>query len=207
MEHGGQLGSESNAHRLDNVFFDAATGTLTTVIIGAPSNANNVSLLGGNWDFTGIGGSVLDTEGVVLIDDATALNLTSGANLSLTSGVAWDSVGSMTVGNQGRGTLSLTGGSTFRGLNVVIGEAVGSEGVIDVDGVGSLLFADGSSNGEGIFIGREGTGTLNVTNGGFAQVNPTINNAIGVPDIELGVNAGRSFGHAQRRRRRLDCPG
>ena len=174
----------------DNVFFDAASGVFTTVVIGAPSDANNVNLLGGDWDFTSVGGSTLDTEGVVFVDDATAIDLVSGANLSLTAGVAWDSAGSLTVGNQGRGTLSLTGGSTFRGLNVVIGQAVGSEGVVDVDGVGSVLFADGQSNGEGIFVGRDGTGTLNVTGGGFAQVNPTINNSIGVPDIKLGVNAG-----------------
>jgi T5SS/PEP-CTERM-associated repeat protein len=174
----------------DNVFFDAATGLPTTILIGASSDASNVNILGGDWDFTSAGGSNLITNGVALVDDATATDLISGANLSVTNGVAWDSAGSLTVGGQGRGSMSLESGSTFRGLNVVLGEAVGSEGVIDVDGAGSLLFADGQSNNQGIFVGRDGTGTLNVTGGGFAQVNPAINNSIGIPDIELGLNAG-----------------
>ena len=72
------------------------------------------------------------------------------------------------VGDSGQGTLNITNGgavSASRGAYSCIGHYSGSTGVVTVDGIGSTwtIGCDG-----GLYVGGEGQGMLNITNGGTA---------------------------------------
>jgi T5SS/PEP-CTERM-associated repeat protein/autotransporter-associated beta strand protein len=72
---------------------------------------------------------------------------------------------SIFVGNDGTGTLNITGGGTVTSASggfVEIGRGSGAVGVVNVDGKGSTL----SSSEATIFVGASGSGTLNITRGG-----------------------------------------
>jgi T5SS/PEP-CTERM-associated repeat protein len=69
--------------------------------------------------------------------------------------------GAMYIGEQGTGTLSITASTTVSSSLFVLGQNPGSNGTATVSGSGStwtnLVFC---------FVGSDGTGTLNITNGG-----------------------------------------
>lgn len=60
------------------------------------------------------------------------------------------------------GTLSITGGGTFRGANLIMGRYNTSEGTVTVSGAGSTL----NNITTTILVGYTGKGTFNITNGG-----------------------------------------
>ena len=169
----------------DNLTLSIVIAPTPQIIIGALSNGNNLNVLDNDWIFTGAPGANLDTEGTVAIDDGLATALPNGSNLTVNAGVNWDTVLDLVVGDIGYGTFTLEADADFRGQDVFIGNTVGSVGVVNVDDTGSMLTADGVGTGQGFFIGNAGTGTLNVTNGGFVRTTDTT----GAVDFELGVTA------------------
>ena len=88
----------------------------------------------------------------------------SGSAGSMTvdgSGSQWSGE-RLIVGFSGAGTLNVTNGGTVSGFELGdIGEIAGSIGTATVDGPGSTWFTQGA-----VSVGPNGTGTLNITNGG-----------------------------------------
>jgi T5SS/PEP-CTERM-associated repeat protein len=77
------------------------------------------------------------------------------------AGSTWTSNGILIVGNQGAGTLKVTGGGRVSNTNAIIGFDVSSNGTVSVDGPQSTW----TNSGE-LTVGDKRTGTLRVTDGG-----------------------------------------
>jgi fibronectin-binding autotransporter adhesin len=79
----------------------------------------------------------------------------------------WDVFSVSTVGSSGTGTLNIENGGVvsirYFDYNIV-GQKTGGNGTVRVSGVGSKLYA-----GDGLTVGDEGTGALNITAGGFVS--------------------------------------
>jgi T5SS/PEP-CTERM-associated repeat protein len=75
----------------------------------------------------------------------------------------WRVEGGITVGAEGRGTISIFDGGTLRTTSVTtIGTALSSVGKVEVNGTGALW----NSVNSGVILGSGGTGRLHVFNGG-----------------------------------------
>ncbi len=122
---------------------------------------------GADFSFNGVDADVFlnfglnaGSQGDVLVDDAT---------MSMT--------GALHVGFEGSGNLTVQNGGTFVNAatatafaNLNVGDQQTGVGTINVDGTGSSYLFDTSSRGDDVqaYIGWQGTGALNVTNGGSA---------------------------------------
>lgn len=168
----------------DDVFFDV--DATYSVILGASSQAANLTFSNGDVSLLDVGGSTLTNDGTVTIDDAFAVDLAGGARATLTGTTAtWDNVGDATVGDTGFGQLTINGGSDFISSSLYIGDQLNSVGEVNIDGAGSMLTSDAVGFELGIFIGNAGTGTMNITGGGVARTT----DSSGAADWELGVTA------------------
>jgi T5SS/PEP-CTERM-associated repeat protein len=76
--------------------------------------------------------------------------------------------GTMYVGEQGIGTVSITAGTSVSSFTFVLGQIPGSNGTATVSGPGSTW-----TNFNFCFVGADGTGTLNITNGGTVIASDT----------------------------------
>ncbi len=106
------------------------------------------------------GGLLYATDDIVIADDVGGISTGSltvqGANSRVTVADL------LNVGDDGKGTLNVTGGSNVQASRIIVGSDEGSEGSLTVDGTGSSVVAtDGSAN-----VGRRGKGTAVVSNGG-----------------------------------------
>ena len=71
---------------------------------------------------------------------------------------------------RGSGTLTIEGGSDVRATRVVIGDGEGSNGTVRVTGSGStLVTAGGNEVWKELWVGDEGTGVLEVLDGGLVE--------------------------------------
>jgi T5SS/PEP-CTERM-associated repeat protein len=84
-------------------------------------------------------------------------------------------VGDLLVGDNGTGTMTLSGGDFSTNDEIVIGTQPGSSGTVTVSG-GTF-----KSGGRSLLVGFGGTGTLNVKDTGFVRANF---------DLLVGLNAG-----------------
>ena len=73
----------------------------------------------------------------------------------------------LAVGDNGTGTLSVEDGAGVRARWVGVGNNEGADGTVTVTGSGSTLTAAGTDNG--IEVGNEGTGVLEVRDGGLVE--------------------------------------
>ena len=169
----------------DNVFFDLATASPSPVLL-INNVASDVNLVRGNWNFTGDASSTLVSSGLGRIDNASAASDADAATLLLNAGATWTSLGGTTVGGSGFGEFTVADGAGWAGARMTIGDLAGSTGVTTVAGPGSTLQANVNAFLDGFFIGKAGTGTLNVFDGALAQINPA---ASGVPDFLVGNDA------------------
>jgi T5SS/PEP-CTERM-associated repeat protein len=97
---------------------------------------------------------MLDSTGVATVDSASA----------------WNTAGTLTVGGQSSGTLTVTGGGTVSANNMVIGDQSTGGGTVNVTGTGNLASASLLYTGT-LTVGNSGAGTLDITAGG--SVAPT----------------------------------
>lgn len=82
------------------------------------------------------------------------------------AGSSWRSSEEINIGNYGEGSLSVTGGGRVSGQsNSRIGNYAASIGEVLVDGTGSHW-----TNAGDLYVGRIGTGTLSLSNGGNVEV-------------------------------------
>jgi T5SS/PEP-CTERM-associated repeat protein len=81
----------------------------------------------------------------------------------------WTNSGTLDLGADSArtGNLNITNGGRATAFFVYIGAAAGSIGSIDVDGAGSTFVAQ-FAGVENLFVGYDGTGAFNITNGGQA---------------------------------------
>ena len=98
------------------------------------------------------------------------------------------------IGRSGHGILNITNGGVVSGLNGAnIGRNTNSGGVVNISGAGSVLGFEGiDSGGFGPFltIGRNGSGTLNVFDGGQLVFDPM--GVISGPCCGSGFNVARN---------------
>ncbi|MEM8680076.1 MAG: hypothetical protein AAGF97_12045, partial [Planctomycetota bacterium] len=107
------------------------------------------------------------------------LEITGGSSLSWGDGGTDDE---MFVGLAGKGTLTVNGGSTVSGRNLLIGNNAGSEGVAVFDGTNT------AANLGFLFVGNSGTGTATVSGGAQINLNTneTTNGNLFVGDSDVG---------------------
>ena len=95
------------------------------------------------------------------------------------AGTKWTNNGTLNVGENGNGVMSVTGGGEVsNAYGYYIGHWHGSTGEVTVDGAGSALH-----NGRDLRVGYEGDGRLNITGGGTVTVGW---------DTWVAVNSGSS---------------
>ena len=133
------------------------TGTDIGILVGLEGTGTLEVLDGGLVETRNIEiGRYADSEGTVKVTG-------SGSTLTTT-----DDVFGITVGSGGTGTFTIESGAdvtTARWIDVGSGE--GSEGTVKVTGSGSTLTTTGDGNR--IWLGVEGTGTLEVLDGGLVE--------------------------------------
>jgi fibronectin-binding autotransporter adhesin len=67
----------------------------------------------------------------------------------------------LSIGDSGTGTLNINNGGIVSDTYGFIGDGLGSNGTVTVNGVGSTW-----DNSLSLYVGTSGTGTLNIENGG-----------------------------------------
>jgi T5SS/PEP-CTERM-associated repeat protein len=163
----------------DNVLFQVNIGD--PIIIGATSQALNVTFADNDWEFTGAAGGTLDSNGVLTIDDQLGTTLLDGTNVVASNNLLWNNAGNIIVGDVGFGSLTLQDGSDLDGLQVFVGNNVGATGEITLTGTSTSLTARLLVN-TGVFtIGNNGgTGTVNVLDDADLRTSSTAGNDIWV---------------------------
>jgi T5SS/PEP-CTERM-associated repeat protein len=173
---------------------NSGTGTLDVTRGGAVDSLNGTIALesgsigavtvdgeGSTWD--NIGALTVGTAGtgtLNITNGGTANNLigyigtTFRGDGTVTvdgSGSTWINSGDLTVGWQGRGMLNIAHGGVVSNTIGYIGRNFysGSVGMASVDGAGSMW-----SNSGNLFVGDEGTGTLEISNDGLVTVGGTL---------------------------------
>ena len=146
----------------------------------------------------------IDTDGTLLVDSGSELenpcacvgygsNATgevtvSGIGSTWTLTNRWisslDEIRQFYIGYEGNGILNIAdGGSVQANGNACIGYRFGSNGVVSVEGTGSVW-----NCAKDLFVGQDGTGRLNVINNG--QVNTTGSTVIGNASSEIHFDGG-----------------
>ena len=163
----------------DNVLFSANISD--PIIIGATSQALDMTFTDNDWELTGAAGGTLNSNGVLTIDDPLATALGNSANVLASNNLAWGNAGNIIVGDTGYGSLTLQDGSDLNGLQIFVGNNVDSTGEITLTGTSTSLTARLLSN-TGVFtIGNAGgTGTVNVLNDADLRTTSTSGNDIWV---------------------------
>ncbi|MNR95995.1 AIDA-I autotransporter precursor [compost metagenome] len=126
------------------------------------------------------GGVVRNTETVAIANDSgsTGTVFVSGA------GSTWESssIYSFQIGSGGSGALQINNGGTVRSGQGLIGVSAGSDGHVTVTGPGSTWAPDNN-----IYVGFEGTGTLDVLDGATVS---TMRTGGGASTIYVGFENG-----------------
>lgn len=172
----GNWSSASVPDSLSSVIVD--DGNLPAEILaGNSASANDLTVgLDGDGAVTALGG--LTTSSAVLGSHSGATGLFDMTG----SSAVWQNQGSLIVGDQGTGTLTITAGGQYQGEGqVYIGNAAGGVGSIVVNGQSTFTL----SGGQPLFIGYGGQGSFDVTSGATATTG----------DATLGYGAG-SIGSA-----------
>ncbi len=142
----------------------------------------------------------IQTGGTLANSFGTVGNLPGGLGTVTVTGAGsnWSNAGSVVVGGQGTGTLTIQdGGTVSSGGGGSVGLAVGSIGTVSVTGPGST-WAIGP--GGGLNIGSFGTGTLTIANGGMV-INATpaaanIGNGAGSLGMVTVTGAGSTWSNS-----------
>ena len=155
-----------------------ATGVGTVTVQGKDGSGNASTWTNAGQFYVGVdagsngtlnilnGGVVTNGMGVLIANDngSTGTVTVSGA------GSTWDSnrIFSFQVGSGGTGTLQINNGGVVRSGQGIIGREAGSDGHVTVTGPGSTWAPDNN-----IYVGFEGTGTLDVLDGAAVSTEQT----------------------------------
>ena len=144
---------------------DNSLGTLTVRNGGAiEANVDRIEV-GASGDgrlFVESGADLTQAANVIIGQDGgrTGEVLVTGAGSTLTT--QW-----LAVGDSGTGTLAIENGADVTARWIDVGYGAGSEGTLTVTGSGSTLTTAGTDNG--IEVGDEGTGVLEVRDGALVE--------------------------------------
>ncbi|QRY70664.1 autotransporter outer membrane beta-barrel domain-containing protein (plasmid) [Ensifer sp. PDNC004] len=133
---------------MDLVIGNSAVGSLTISNGGILTN------------YTGIIGNDLTGVGTVSV---------------LGQGTHWDNFGDVVTGQSGRGTLDILGGGLVTSEAGYIGAGTDSVGVVTISGNDGFGVASSWTLSQDLRVGDEGSGTLNVTDGGRVVTTRRIN--------------------------------
>jgi T5SS/PEP-CTERM-associated repeat protein len=89
--------------------------------------------------------------------------LTYSGDLNPADPTTWNSSTYAIIGNTGVGSITVNGATTVSTDETDLGENSGAKGTLTVSGSGSKW----SDNGDGVWVGLSGSGTLSITNGGI----------------------------------------
>jgi T5SS/PEP-CTERM-associated repeat protein len=142
-------------------------GTVTVDGVGSTWTSSGYLFVGSSGTGTlGItnGGTV--NSGYSNVVYRSCIGYPPGSNGTVTvdgAGSTWNNSGPLYVGEYGMGTLGITNGGKVNSdySYSYIGTDSGSNGTVTVDGAGSTW-----TNSRDLYVGYNGTGTLNITNGG-----------------------------------------
>jgi len=150
-------------------------GIVTVIGTGAGGNAST-------WTNTGIlrvgrlGTGTLNIldGGIVTVADIAYIGDDVGSRGTVTvsgqdaSGNAstWTGASDIVIGEFGNGTLNITAGGQVSNQSGWIGSNAGSQGVVNVSGIGANGVASTWTNNGDVLVGYDGNGTLNITDGG-----------------------------------------
>jgi T5SS/PEP-CTERM-associated repeat protein len=131
--------------------------------------ANSTFLSSNNFNIgrEGSGSMEITNGGMVQSVDDASIGRSSGStgNVIVSSiNSTWTNAADLYVGKFGGGTMSISGSGQVSGIDTFIGRYTGATGLVSVDGAGSIL----TSNS--LHIGSDGSGTLNITNGGHVNI-------------------------------------
>ena len=189
------------------LFVGASSGGTLNVLPGASVSSTGVSIGGsaggiGIVNIDGTGAAWVDADSVNIDvggNGTGTLNVLNGGTFTQTGagitrlganagatgmamidgpGSTWTNSQNFNVGLSGTGFLSITNGGRMTNLSTVLGFLAGSSGTVVVDGTDSTL----EDVGFGVFVGRDGDGTMTVSGGG------TVTSLNGF----LGANPGSS---------------
>ena len=119
-------------------------------------NDGTLTIDGGVFDN---GGNDITLEGAGPTDQTT---------LILDNGATTTGIGAISVGKDRTGVLEIHNGSVFSNTSGVVGEQIGSDGLVVVDGAGSHWDLSAA-----LIVGFNGQGTLSITNGGLVTTSNT----------------------------------
>jgi len=167
-----------------NVFNSAAiignqTGTSGMVTVdGAGSDwISSAGLRVGNL---GQGSLIVTAGGAVSSTDAEigeVDGITSTATVDGTDSI-WTVNGSLDIGDAGDGSLTISNGGTVTSTSGELADGDTADGFVTVTGAGSSWTMDGGTGS--LFVGEDGTGTLNILDGGLvSNTESIIGNASG----------------------------
>ncbi len=183
----GNFNSEDSAFVSLYVGYNDGSAGGVTVTNGGNLSAGDVVSVGssGNGTLTDSVGGNVTMYNLIVGDQAGGNGTVNVLSSSVGAGGTYallNSTGDMVVGNLGNGTLNINdGGSVVAGDNsgngnIYIGKEQGSSGTVNVSDVGSTEIQPGdfsisqsSLAGNGMYVGYNGTGVLNVTNGGLVN--------------------------------------
>jgi T5SS/PEP-CTERM-associated repeat protein len=176
--------------------FPNATGTVTLSLDASTINAGTVIVA------TGLGGYGSGQAG-----SPAELDLADGSTLNATS--AGNGPSSIVVGDTGDGVMQVTGSSTIKSQQTVLGNATDATGTVTLDnstwtnasfftvgesGTGSLTVTNNATlTSQDVFyfgLNQDGTGTVTVSNGGSIKTQTT--GIDGTSSTVMGVVAGSS---------------
>ena len=144
----------------DNLTFDAVASKFDLIFAGTQSG-NEVRFLGGDYALEGGPSSSFNT-GDAWVDGATVT--ASGAN------TVWNGGDDVTVGDSATGTLNVEAGADLNHFGLFLGQTALGNGTLNLDAA-----TLGSSNVGSIGrIGVNGTGTLNISNGGRSDMSSAL---------------------------------
>ncbi len=165
--HGnGTITSTEGAVLDANLRFDAAVGTLNTLLFGSGGTLN-VSIDEESNGYLGVGyktqGTLTISDGVSISSQRSYLGYHSGSlgEATVTGGAGWSSGRELNVGDKGNGVLLVEAGSRVYSQRGYIGNEVGATGSVTVTGEGAQWIS------RELNIGRYGQGTLTVEDGGL----------------------------------------
>ena len=180
--------------------FTGSKGSVT--VDGNGSILNNSDELGigyqGDGTLSALNDATVTSTGMLILGFDTnstgTLNINSGATVSNSqavmgdfapdskgaaivdgAGSRWVNNGSLTIGNNGDGDLSVQNGGVVTSTSGVLAAQAGSSGNVTIDGTGSRWDSSGS-----LFVGDKGDGTLHITNfGAVTSTNSILGNQAG----------------------------
>lgn len=150
----------------DTRMASGVNSTAYLTVSGTNSNVTNTYDFYAGYD--GNGTATVSNGGSITSGGASYIGFNAGSTGALTiTGTGSDvtSTGSLVVGYSGTGSLSILNGGTYHSNNNAhLGYSAGKIGSATVDGSGSGLTTVNT-----LYVGRSGTGSLTISNGGSVQ--------------------------------------